>query len=124
MTALADYALAPYPLSAEAIAAICVEAGYRVIAQHETAVVADRPLPGGTVGDVRSLVFTRPGPWVGWVSSCYVRRALDLEPLTYASRCVTRSQALVDDIALAIWIGGASSIPADARETAALVQSA
>jgi hypothetical protein len=104
------------PCAAAELARVVTTAGYRVIAEHETAVVADRPLPGGAVGDLRSLVFTRPTAEVPWVASCYVRRRVDLEPLTCHYRCLHRSAALADALEIELWIGGASSIPADARE--------
>ncbi len=109
-------------LPAAELGRVMQAAGYRVIAEHDTAVVADRPLPGGATGDVRSLVFTRPNLELPWVASCYVRRRVEDDPSTYHYRCLHRSGALADELEVELWIGGASSIPADRRETQALVR--
>lgn len=111
-------------LTADEVVAACAEGGYRVLAQHETVIVADRPLLGGHKGDLRSLVFLRAAPAdPRWFASCHVRRLTNpVAPVTYDTRCVTKSGPLEDDLALRIWIGGAGSIPADRRETQELVK--
>ena len=107
-------------LTPEQILEACREGEYRVLAQHETVIVVDRPLPGGGAGDVRSLVFFHLFAGT-WSASCHVRRCTEANPLTYDTRCVGR-RPLQDDLELRIWIGGVSSIPADGRETQVLLR--
>lgn len=106
-------------LTAAEIIAACQDGEYRLLAESPSVVVADRPLPGSAEGDVRSLVFLHLFAGT-WSASCHVRRCIEPSPLTYDTRCISQ-RPVEDDLDLRIWIGGVSSIPADARETRALI---
>lgn len=93
-------------------------AGFKPTSAHDTVVTAERPIPGHP-GSYRAVVVT--GWDKDWHATVYFKRprAMCLTEYEYAGVLAER-RCIASDEHLALWLGGAISVPVDAAEIRAL----
>jgi hypothetical protein len=114
--------MTPDPLGTEVptpdeLVAMCEGAGYRVTAAAAQIVTAERPI-AGEPELFRAVVFHRAAEDPRWNAGCVLRRRT--APLTFDHKALGQRVVVATLIDAEFWLGGVSSIPASARETAAL----